>query len=79
MPKIKRKPDRFDKMRVLLMGQRELLGMGYEELGKKTGSSTGTAYNRLHHPEKMTVDELCRFARTLEIPADDFRAAIPMY
>lgn len=45
MPKIKSKPDCFDKMRVLLMGQRELLGMGYEELGR----STGTAYNWLHH------------------------------
>lgn len=79
MPKLKRKADRFDKMRVLLMGQRELLGMGYEELGTKTGCATGTAFNRLHHPEKMTVEEMCRYARALEIPADELRAAIPMY
>lgn len=79
MPKVKRRPDKFDRLRVLLMGQRELLGMSYEELGTKVGSATGTVHNRLHHPENMTVGELCRFARALEIPADDFRAAIPMY
>ena len=75
MPKLKRRPDRYDKMRVLLMGQRELLGIGYEDLG----AQVGTAYNRLHHPEKMTVEEMCRYARALEISADDLRAAIPMY
>ena len=79
MPKIKRRSDRFDRMRVLLMGQRELLGMGYEELGQKVGSATGTAYNRVRHPENMTIDELRRYGHALEIPADDLRAAIPMY
>ena len=77
MPKVKRTPDRYDSMRLLLQGKRAVLGFTYRDIAERLDCSPETVRTRLSSPGNLTVNELRQYSRILDIPADDLRQAIP--
>lgn len=82
MPKLKRPEDKYRKLKKLLYGSMKTLGLDYTQLApliypnlQKGRIKVSKRFNR---PEKLTLDELPRYARALDIPADELRAAIPI-
>lgn len=78
MAKATRRPKRADKLQRNLMGQKELLGMSYEDLAAAVGMSKATAHRLMHQPESMTITQLQSFCRALHLSADDVRGLIPL-
>lgn len=78
MAKATRRPKRADKLQRNLMGQKELLGMSYEDLAAAVGLSKATAHRLMHQPENMTISQLQKFCRALHLTADDVRGLIPL-
>ncbi len=77
MPKLRSKPNPYEKLQILLMGKMQLLEMDQATLAAKVGCCDKTVGARLKHPERFTLDELTRYRRALDIPTDELRAAIP--
>ena len=50
--------------------------IGMEELGAAIGRNRNTASARIRDPGSLTVSELVKLGRKLEIPIDELRAAI---
>lgn len=46
------------------------------DVGRILGCCETTARSRLRHPGDLTIDELTRLAKRLDIPIDELRAAI---
>ena len=78
MAKATRRPKRADKLQRNLMGQKELLGMSYEDLAAAVGLSKATAHRLMHQPESMTITQLQKFCRALNLSAEDVRGLIPL-
>ena len=78
MAKAIRRQKRADKLQRALMGQRDLMGMTYDDLAAAAGVSKATAHRLLHEPERMSIEQLRTFCRALQIPADEVRSIIPL-
>lgn len=79
MPKIARKPDKYDKLRQLIFGRMVIDGVTREEFGRIVGlKSQASIKKRLDEPESLTLGELAKISRGLSIPIDELRAAIPV-
>lgn len=76
MPKLKTRPQPHEKLGLLLGGTCFQRDLGAADVGRILGCCETTARSRLRHPGDLTVDELTRLAKRLEIPIDDLRAAI---
>lgn len=50
--------------------------IGMEAIGATIGRNRNTASARMHDPGSLTVDELVRLGRKLQIPIEELRAAI---
>jgi len=60
----------------LLAGAATVQGADAERIGRAIGKCGKTARERIRHPGDLTVSELTRLAKDLEIPIDELRAAI---
>lgn len=78
MAKATRRPKRADKLQRNLMGQKELLGMSYEDLAAAVGMCKVTTYRLMQQPENMTISQLQKFCRALHLTAEDVRGLIPL-
>ena len=78
MPKTKLQKPRVahEDLGLLLGGVCFQRDLSAAEVGRILGCCETTARSRLRHPGDLTVDELTRLARRLEIPIDKLRAAI---
>ena len=81
MPKIKylSAADPYSKMKVLLAGKRDVLGLTNSEVGQRVGQTHPTVKVRISNPERMTIDELRRYARALDISREEIVAALPQW
>ena len=70
--------DKWAELIRLMRGQMGVLGMDQRTLAAKVGCCPATVCTKLRRPETLRLDELPKYARALEIPADELRAAIPM-
>ena len=78
MAKSARRSKRIDGLQRVLMGQRELLGMTYDDLAAAAGVSKSTAHRLLHEPESMSLSQLRAFCRALQLQPDDVRGLLPL-
>jgi hypothetical protein len=78
MPKLKRAENKYERLQTTIYGKMEVLHMDYSMLGQKLGCCRQTAAGLVHDPERITLRLLPKFARALEIPAEELRALIPM-
>lgn len=60
----------------LIAGAAFMRHMNTEQLAAAIGKSENTVRARLRAPGELTVSELTRLGRKLEIPIDELRAAI---
>jgi len=60
----------------LLAGAAVVQKVGAEEMGAMIGCCGKTARSRVRNPGDLTVSELTRLAKRLNIPIDELRAAI---
>lgn len=60
----------------LLAGRAFMKHMNTETLAAAIGKSENTVRARLRNPGELTVSELTRLGRKLEIPIDELRGAI---
>lgn len=72
------RPKRADKLQRALMGQRDLLGMTYDDLAAAAGVSKATAHRLLHEPERMSISQLRSFCHALQLHPDDVRGLLPL-
>ena len=73
MPKLRKRPSRYDQLQTLLYGQIRVQGVKPETL---IGCCRQTAANRLQNIGGMTINDLLALGRGLDIPIDTLRAAI---
>lgn len=74
MPKIKRPTSAYDKLIILVNGY---LALNRKQLADVLGCSYNTARNRLNDPATFTLGELRIITRSLCIPIEEVRAALP--
>ena len=77
MPKLKRKADKYDALRQLILGRMATDGVDLDKLGGYIGCSRQTASRKLTDPGSMTLRELAAISRGLQIPIEDMRDNIP--
>lgn len=78
MKRTKHRPDRWDPVRRLLFGQRELLDLTFDDLASITGYSKGSVHKYLHHPESMSVEQIRTVCRALHIEPAEIRPLLPL-
>ena len=66
------------KLQRVLLGQRELLGMTYDDLAAAAGVSKSTAHRLLHEPESMSLAQLRSLCHALQLQPDDVRGLLPL-
>lgn len=69
---------RADVLHRTLLGQRELLGLTYDELASRVGLSKATTHKLMHSPEKMNLSQLRSFCRALQLAPDEIRGLLPL-
>lgn len=77
MPRLRKPVDKWDKMRVLLEGQRTITGMSYAEIAAKMNLSRTSVAKRFQKPEQFTLGELLIVSVVLGIPAAELFSAVP--
>jgi len=70
------KRNKYGKMLSLLRGTALTNGKNYEDIGNMIGCSSKTVTSRFKRPETITLDELTRIGRGLNIPIDEVRQCI---
>lgn len=81
MPKvtyIRSKSDPYADLRILLAGKREVLGLSNCEVGSRVGQTHPTVKSRMNNPERMTLEEMRMYAKTLNITKDELFRALPL-
>lgn len=81
MPKvtyIRSKSDPYADLRILLAGKREVLGLSNCEVGSRVGQTHPTVKSRMNNPERMTLEEMRMYAKTLNISKDELFRALPL-
>ena len=66
----------FEDLGRLLAGAAWARKIGMEAIGATIGKNRNTASARMRDPGSLTLAELTRLGRKLEIPIDELRAAI---
>lgn len=78
MPKLKRKVDRWDKMREAIQGRKAVLNLTYEELALRIGSSKATVGRWCNQPSTMSLADFVDLMAALEFKDYEARAMLPM-
>ena len=80
MPRIKylNHSDPFERFSVLLSGRQRVMQLTNSDLGAKVGQSHPTVKARIQHPEQMTLGELRKYAKALDISKSDLMEVLPM-
>lgn len=65
-----------EKLVALIWGQAAVLGLSTPQLGEKARISRSKIYELKKTPEDMSLGELRRIGRALNIPIEDLREAI---
>ena len=78
MGKYARRSKSADRLQRLLVGQKCVLGLSFEELAAAAGVSKSTAHRLLHEPESMSLAQLRAFCRALQLQPDDVRGLLPL-
>lgn len=73
-----RRIKKTDRLQRLLIGQKCMLGLSFEELAAAAGVSKSTAHRLLHEPEYMSLAQLRAFCRALQLQPDDVRGLLPL-
>lgn len=72
-------PDPYGKLKVLFAGKRSVLELTNVKIGEAVGPSHPTVKDRISNPEHMTMEELRRYARALQITREELIATIPQW
>ena len=67
---------KFNKLMSLLRGTADVNGKNFTDLGNMVGVTSKTITERFKHPENITLDELTRIGRGLNIPIEELRQCI---
>lgn len=67
-----------EKLQTLLHGTMRTRGMTFGELAGKMGVTNKTISGRFKNPENLTVGELLKLSRILDIPIEDIRQSIQL-
>ncbi|NLH02502.1 MAG: hypothetical protein GX488_11640 [Clostridiales bacterium] len=67
---------KYDKLLALILGTATVAEKTYEDIGGMIGCTKNTITARFKHPENLTLGELTRIGRGLNIPIDDLRQSI---
>ena len=81
MPKLKRPAGKYDELMTELYGAACVKydgAMDYEALAADCGIGSMTLRRRFAEPEKITLGELRRIARAVNISAEKIRDALPI-
>ena len=81
MPKvtyIRTKSDPYADLKILLAGKRDVLGLSNCEVGNRVGQTHPTVKSRMNNPERLTLEEVRLYARTLGITKDELIRALPL-
>lgn len=76
MPRVKMNEPKRDKLLELIAGVMKGMGKETADVAAMLGVSQPTALNRLRNPKSMTIEELLKVSRGLNIPLEEVRAAI---
>ena len=79
MPKLKKPAGRYDKLRQAISGAACVKHGGHVDLASlaaESGFSYMTLRRRMQQPEMLTLDELRRIARALDIAVADLLACV---
>ena len=72
-------PDPYGKLKVLFAGKRDVLGLTNSKVGSRVGQTHPTVKSRITNPERMTLEEMRRYAKALEISREEICAALPQW
>lgn len=78
MPKLKRKVDRWGKMREAIQGRKATLRLTYEELASRIGASKSTVSRWCNQPSTMSLADFIDLMAALEFKDYEARAMLPM-
>ena len=78
MPKLKRKIDRWEKMREAIQGRKVTLRFTYEELASRIGTSKSTVSRWCNQPETMSLADFIDLMAALDFKDYEARAMLPM-
>lgn len=79
MPRLRAERDAFARYRGLIFQCMWTLEIGVGELADRMGVSRQTMAKYISNPGRMGYDFMRRLHRVLNIPAEDARAALPMW
>lgn len=79
MPRLRKEKSPYEGYVGLVMARRQADGRSWEELAAALGMSPTTLRSYIKKPEQMRLGTLRRLNRLLAIPAEDARAALPMW
>lgn len=77
MPKLKRKVDRWGKMREAIQGRKATLRLTYEELASRIGASKSTVSRWCNQPETMSLADYIDLMAALDFKDYEAKALIP--
>lgn len=78
MPRLKKPPDRYREMKLLIQGSLAVSGMTQADAANRMDMTPKTFRSRLREPDRLTLGELNRLAVILDIPTENLKAALPM-
>jgi hypothetical protein len=78
MPKLKRPPNRYERLQTLIYGQMRVQGETYTSLAPRTSLCRQSLAARITNPDTMTLGELRQIAAALSIPAENLRDVLPL-
>ena len=67
---------KYDKLMALILGRAEVSGKNYTDIGNMVNKSSKTITDRFKHPDSLTLGELERIGRGLNIPIEELRQCI---
>lgn len=76
MPKVKLGEPKRNRLRELFAGVMDVQRKGTADAAAIWGCSQPTALRRLREPGSMTIDDLLRLTKALNIPLEEVRQAI---
>lgn len=79
MPRLRKERSPYEGYVGLVMARRQADGRSWEELAAILHLSPTTLRSYIKNPEQMRLGTLRRLNRLLAIPAEDARAALPMW
>jgi hypothetical protein len=78
MPKLKKQFDPWERYRGALLGRMFILGYGFAELASRMDVSVPTARKYVMNPGTMSLDDMRKANRILDIEAEEARGLLPM-